>query len=131
MRENFVFWDGAKSQPIQSIRLDAKDGKMTGLLKDCEWSFESETRVIVRLAAPEANTSKIQIPLPSELLESISITFGPWLKDGSRGKYERKLEEALLSQGIYTKIAANTSTLSGALNKWRCKRKAGGKGKKM
>lgn len=119
-RQNFVSWDGVRSKKIPSIKSDVVTAEVTGMLKDYEWNFEHETRVLVRLKEAEQHVSRIAIPLHEDLLKDMSITFGPWLRKNDKIKFEKKIETALYGNKIFNHIGVSESSLSGALTKWEC-----------
>lgn len=120
VRQNFVSWDGIRSKKIASLKADVKCPSATGMLKDYEWNFEHETRVVVRLKDVSPYSSNIAIPLPSKMFECMSVTFGPWLIDGDKDEFEKKIEDALHGKGIYAHVPIFESGLLGALPEWEC-----------
>ena len=119
-RRDFVSCDGVRSRKIPSLKHDITKPEVTGMLKDYEWNFEHETRVLVRLKENVSHASKIAIPLNEELLRDMSITFGPWLCEKDKRKYEKQIESALHSKRIFNHIDVYESSISGALTKWEC-----------
>ncbi len=119
-RQNFVSWDGLRSRKITALEADMIEPEVTGMLKDYEWNFEHETRVLVRLKEAEPRASKIAVPLHDDLLKKMSIIFGPWLRKEDKRKFENKIKNALHGKKIFNHIGVSESSLSGALNKWEC-----------
>ena len=119
-RQNFVSWDGLRSRKITALEADIIEPEVTGMLKDYEWNFEHETRVLVRLKETEPYASKIAIPLHDDLLKKMSIIFGPWLRKEDKRKFENKIKNALHGKKIFNHIGVSESSLSGALIKWEC-----------
>lgn len=119
-RGNFVSWDGVRSKCIDSLKGDMKNAQATGVLKDYEWNFEHETRVLVRLKGAVSHASKIAIPLHGNMLKSMSVTLGPWLVEGDKGKFEKKIIDALQGKKIFNQIRVSESSIAGALSKWEC-----------
>ncbi len=120
VRQNFVSWDGIRSKKIASLKADVECPDATGMLKDYEWNFEHETRVLVRLKDVSPYASKIALPLPSKMFECMSVTFGPLLIDGDKDKFEKKIEDVLHGKGLYEHVPVFESSLLGALPKWEC-----------
>ena len=116
-RGNFLAWDGVRTKQMPSLKVDVKDAQFTGVLKDYEWNFEHETRIVIRLDKQHSHAKQIAIPLPTEVLGEMTVTFGPWTRN--QLKSEQKIEEAMRGIGIHKKIPTFRSTLSEALEKWR------------
>ena len=119
-RGNFISWDSFRGKNIASLKVDVAKPEATGVLKDYEWNFEHETRVLVRLKESVPHASKIAIPLHENMLKSMSVTFGPWLLEGDKEKFEKKIEGALHGQKIFNHIRVSESSIAGALPKWEC-----------
>lgn len=92
-----------------------QDEKMTGLVKDIEWSHEHERRLIVYDQSTEGDFKEIDIP--RNLLSSVSITFSPWLRRGSEKMIRDVIKDFAEKHSVkITNKKFHRSTLSGALN---------------
>lgn len=59
----------------------SKEPEITGYLKNQAWQYENETRI--RVQSSQANGCKIiAIKMPDYVLESITVTRGPWFEVG-------------------------------------------------
>ena len=119
-RRNFIAWCDERSHKIASLKSDVASSEVTGMLKDYEWNFEHETRVLARLKMAVPHASRIALPLHDMMLKNMTITFGPWLVRKNKQKFEEKIEEAMNARRIYDHIRTFESNLTGALRQWGC-----------
>lgn len=71
----------------------SEDKRITGFLKNNAWSYEQEVRIRVELEN-KIKSEKIAIKMPDELINSITITAGPYFK----GNIKKKIEDRILDE---------------------------------
>ena len=63
------------------------NSKLTGFIKNYAWHYENEVRIRVKLPRPE-NYNKIAIEIPDEIINSFSITTGPYFDEKANNAYK-------------------------------------------
>ena len=121
-RSNKLYWDGVFTQTMQKLEKDRRCAKAAGRIKDIEWSFENEARLIATTRA-EMSANHIVVELSEKFIKSMRFTLSPWANDDEqslvRGKIVAWLKVAGRSgvssedEDVFMK-----STLKGALTKW-------------
>lgn len=66
--------------------------EMTGYIKSYAWQYENEVRLRIRLAH-DTGYEKISIVIPEDIIESISITTGPYFKWKNDKLYRKLIDE--------------------------------------
>lgn len=121
-RSNNLHWNGVFSKRIPSLPKDCRSSVAAGRIKDIEWSFENEARLIVTTRA-EISTNHIAIKLPEEFIASMRFVLSPWANKDGESFVRNKLVEWLESAGrtdvsSKDKDVFRQSTLTDALTKW-------------
>lgn len=121
-RSNNLYWNGTFSKKIPSLCKDRCRAVAAGRIKDVEWSFENESRLIVTTAKKQTG-SHIVIALPPEFIDGISFTLSPWANDDEEQFVKDKIVDWLQKAGrknisSKAKDVFKPSTLKGALRKW-------------
>lgn len=124
-RSNVLYWDGEHSMKIE--KLSDKVSKCPGMLKDYEWRFEDESRLIVTLKG--RNVERMFVPLTRKILKNMWITFSPWSTEADRTRMKTQinaaLDAALGADAVHIDGRCNGSALEGALRKWGRQGEAG------
>ena len=66
------------------------DDRMTGFIKSDAWKYENEVRIHIQFQTT-VNTDRIAIPLPIEVISSMSITTGPYFTGDPFEKIRAKI----------------------------------------
>ena len=122
-RANQMYWFGDRSEIDKNLSVERRKTAVTGLVKDSEWGFELESRLLIKIndnGSPScAKVQKIKVPLLAELIKDMSFTFSPWANDDDRIEIKKTIECALAHIGIrHNGGKFYKSTLTGALQKW-------------
>ena len=117
-RSNSIYWNHTHGgDRIQNLQRDIASPWATAQIKDYEWRYERESRLIVRLK--QANGPRaLPVDVPHELFAHARFTFSPWLPRQCEGAIETILKQALAKVGIESKCKTpfRRSVLQGALN---------------
>ncbi len=121
-RSNKLYWNGVFTKTIQELGKDRRCAKAAGRIKDIEWSFENEARLIITTRA-KMSANHIAIELQKKFINSMRFTLSPWANDEEQLFVRGKLVDWLKIAGrggvssededVFMK-----STLKGALTKW-------------
>lgn len=122
-RANQMYWFGERSEIDKNLSAERRDPVVTGFVKDSEWGFESESRLLIKIknngSQSCSKVHKIKVPLGTELIRDMSFTFSPWANDDDRIEIKKAIECALAHIGIrHNGGKFYKSTLTGALQKW-------------
>lgn len=121
-RSNNLYWNGVFSKRMPCLPKNRRSAVAAGRIKDIEWSFENEARLIVTTRAA-MSTNHIAIKLSKEFITSMRFVLSPWTNEDEEEFLRRKLVEWLKVAGrndVSTKDedVFRQSTLKGALKKW-------------
>lgn len=125
-RANNLFWNGVFSKQISDIRKDCRCADAVGRVKDIEWSFENESRLIVTTRR-KVDADHIAIALPTSFINGIRFTLSPWADEYEDRMVRDKLARLLRAVGRNNVSSENKkvfepSALKGALTKWAKRR---------
>ena len=96
-RSHTLFWNGQYTKKIFNLQ-EAKCWKnITGLVKDIEWKFENEFRLVVKVK--KESGTHIAIELPDEFIKSLKFTLSPWANNDERSFVKGRLVEWLRCAG--------------------------------
>jgi len=123
-RDGRVRWMGVVSENKFS-KADVANPLCTGRMKDVEWDFEEESRLIVTVGRQKdcVTVRRIKVPLTEELIASMAFTLSPWLAERDVLAYTAAIRAAV-RESVDAKLLGNRrpyvrrSTLCGALGKW-------------
>ena len=127
-RGGTITWNGVscnfQKDKKQSYGLSKElmDEKYTGGFKDHEWAYEDETRLCI--CHPLEKGEFLRVPVPGDLIERMTFTLSPWLKDEQFDEIKSTLIGALRINRSRVKGKVrkewgrrfHRSVLSGALN---------------
>lgn len=123
-RANTISWEGEFSVKIPRLESQKKGARATGRVKDYEWRFEREMRLLVKIRAGNKMGEQIAVRLPDEVIRGMQFTFSPWADDDEKGYVREKvtswLIKALATKSIGTKF--DESMLNNGLGKWATSR---------
>lgn len=120
-RRNVLSWNGVISKPISTLGSEILASDTTGFVKDYEWAFEQESRLVVKMARKKGRGTKIAVPIPISVFKAMTITFGPWATRDQVDSFKRKLNKALsdvLPGECCLNDMCRRSVLHGALKNW-------------
>lgn len=122
-RSNKLYWNGVFTKQIPNLCKDRCRAAAAGRIKDIEWSFENEARLIVTKNRTSKSANHIAIELSKEFIKSMRFTLSPWANDDEQLFVRGKLVDWLKIAGrggvssededVFMK-----SALKGALTKW-------------
>lgn len=121
-RSTYLYWNGVRTRQIPSLFEDLRRKMVAGRLKDIEWSFEDEARLIVKV--PDSKKSQhIAVKLPFEFIHGMSFTLSPWADEDEEWMVRDKLTRLLRAAGRKNVSSEDEkvfrpSVLKGALTKW-------------
>ena len=116
-RSNSLFWNGTRRQ-VEDLREWSRGPNIEGFLKDCEWCYENETRLFVRVNRAKKFAKRLAIRMPHDVFNHISIVLSPWLASDDVKKTKERIETLFEANG-YKKPYVRKSFLTGALGSWR------------
>lgn len=116
-RAKSLCWNDRFSKAIEDLVHKKKTSAANGILKDYEWRFEYESRLVVKIAV-DANEDcdRIAVDIPDDVLAKMKFTRSPWIR------FEDRICQALRSAIVKKPTISESvkqSVLSGALEKWR------------
>ncbi len=122
-RSNKLYWNGVFTKQIQNLGKDRCRAAAAGRIKDIEWSFENEARLIVTKKRTTKSANHIAIELSKEFIKSMCFTLSPWANDDEQLFVRRKIVDWLKIAGRNGVSSEDEdvfmkSTLKGALTKW-------------
>lgn len=121
-RSNNLYWDGVYTQKITDLCKKRKNALAVGTVKDIEWYFEKESRLIVQ-TKKSLKSDHVAISLPHEFIDSMSFTLSPWANEAESLLVRNSLSKCLRAAGRKNATAENdeifkTSALKGAFRRW-------------
>lgn len=122
-RSNSLYWNGVYTKNRIDEMNDTKDRKtITGFVKDSEWKFEYETRLLVK-TRHVIDSEHIAIEVPDEAINSMSFTLSPWM-DGDESAFvvtmlTRWLKTAGRQVSSEDEKVFHKSSLTGGLGRWK------------
>ena len=120
-RCNVLSWNGVISKPISTLGSEILASETTGFVKDYEWAFEHESRLVVKMARKKGYGTRIAVPVPISVFKAMTITFGPWATNEQIESFKKKLTKVLsdvLPGECCLYDMCKRSVLHGALKKW-------------
>ena len=121
-RSTYLYWNGVRTKQMPDLHQKMDCRTVAGRLKDIEWSFENEARLIV--STSQSKKSKhVAIKLPHDFVNGMSFTLSPWADDSEEKLVRDKIVEWLKAAGRENvspedRKVFRTSVLKGALKKW-------------
>lgn len=119
-RSNTLSWFEQKSKaPIDGIRLQTANPKITGWFKDSEWQGEHESRIVLRIRdMPIVYPEAIAIRIPIKVRKAMRITLSPWLSKDKEDEVIKQVAHVLsvVHPREDVKKFIKRSVLTGALN---------------
>ncbi len=121
-RSTYLYWNGVRTKQIPSLFEDLHRKMTAGRLKDIEWLFEDEARLIAKVPDPK-KSQHIAVKLPPEFIKGMSFTLSPWADEDEERMVRDKLARLLRAVGRNNVSSENEkvfkpSALKGALTKW-------------
>jgi len=119
-RSNILYWNEAYTCKIDNME-EAKDWKSSaGRVKDAEWRFEDETRLVVRVN--DVVSDHIAIALPASFIDSMRFRLSPWANEKERNMVKTHLMELLESVHYKGNPLFKRSVLENSLVAWSKRR---------
>ena len=75
-RVNKLHWNGFYSKPIANLKNEKGRRYATGIVKDAEWRFENECRLVCKVV--KDCEEHVAVDLPIEFFNEISFVLSPW-----------------------------------------------------
>lgn len=123
-RSQNLFWSGAFTGIIKNLSTSKDWKSATGFVKDVEWRFENEFRLVVKTKKNEGD--HVAIELPQEFINSMKFTLSPWAnadeKRFVRGLLSGWLGKAGRDIASDDKKVFKDSVLSKGLQQWAQRR---------
>lgn len=117
-RQNAVSWNDAVAS-VPGLETEILKDDAAGWIKDYEWRAEQETRICVRLKSAKGDPKCVSIPIPVDVLTTMSFTFGPWTGTTQSKDWEAAIRSIYAQMGLAPKEKAfKPSMLTGALEQW-------------
>lgn len=92
-RTNGVSWESVAARNVKSLQDEIAEDWATGLVKDCEWRHERESRLLVKVRQNKGRGIKVDIP--EKVLDDMRFTFSPWLSPNMEAMAEKLITDAL------------------------------------
>ena len=121
-RSNNLYWNGFFSKQIPNLRKECRSADAVGRVKDIEWSFESESRLIVT-TRETMKADHIAVVLPPDFINGIRFTLSPWISEVEESFVRTCLVRWLQKAGRKDVSSEDSnlfkaSVLKDALKKW-------------
>lgn len=116
-RSNALFWNGARCK-MMDLREWSKSENIEGFLKDCEWCYENETRLYVKVSRAKLAAKRLAVRVPDAVFNHMSIVLSPWLAKDEVGNVKKFIWSLFAANG-YKKPYVRQSFLTGALGSWQ------------
>ena len=123
MRSNRLFWNGVYSKRLKRLKEEKGLKCATGLVKDAEWRFENECRLVCKTTRKCGE--HIAVDLPQEFFKGISFVLSPWACKKKREFVQEQLLECYSNVGmdkVDVKKVFRRSKLEKGLRLWAKKR---------
>lgn len=128
-RTNILSWEGQYSWRVNDLEKQKTCVEATGCVKDYEWRYEREMRLIVSVQGDGDAGERIAVRLPDSVLAKMKFTLSPWA-DADEKKFVQSKVTALLASVRESKSvdaisgppAFEESVLSNGLTKWAASR---------
>ncbi len=75
-RVNKLYWNGFYSKPMANLKNEKGRRYATGMVKDAEWRFENECRLIYKAA--ENYGDHIAVDISKKFFDGVSFVLSPW-----------------------------------------------------
>ena len=122
-RSNLLFWNGVYSKHLKRLKEEKGLKCATGLVKDAEWRFENECRLVCKTTR---NCGEhIAVDLPQEFFKGISFVLSPWACKKKREFIQKQLLECYSNvemDNVDDKKVFRRSKLEKGLRQWAEKR---------
>ena len=121
-RSTYLYWNGVRTKQMPNLHKKLCGRNAAGRLKDIEWSFENEARLIVTTSKSK-KAKHIAVGLPEDFIRGMSFTLSPWADDAEENLVREKIVEWLKAAGRENvspedRKVFRSSVLKGALKKW-------------
>ena len=123
-RSNNLYWNGVLSKRIPNLSKGCRCSLAAGRVKDVEWSFENESRLIVTIRNTiKSDLNHIAIGLTPEFINGMRFILSPWANEEEECFVRDCLVKWLRGAGRKSVSSEDAnvfrpSTLKGALVQW-------------
>ena len=119
-RVNKLYWNGVYSKPLANLKNEKGRRYATGMVKDAEWRFENECRLIYKTS--ENCRDHIAIDIPKKFFDEISFILSPWASEDEQLFVRQQLLCGFKNVGrkvrVDDKKVFQRSKLAHGLQKW-------------
>lgn len=123
-RDKRIRWMGVISEN-KFDKVDVANPLCVARMKDVEWDFEEESRLIVTVGKKKDYMAvrRIKVPLTDNMIASMAFTLSPWVPEQEVPDY-REIIRSAVRKSVDVKLLGDRrpyvypSTLCGALGKW-------------
>ena len=117
-RSKTVFHDGENTAKIPKLDDQKYNSKVTGLVKDYEWRFENESRLLIR--TKKTHGEHILVSLPKGVIANMHFTLSPWATDEEKEFVKTSIKRWFAKAKVEwpKKEMFSKSVLEGGLKKW-------------
>lgn len=97
-RSNVLYWNGFYSKQLAGLKSDKARKCATGFVKDAEWRFENECRLICKTEKDCGD--HIAVDLPSDFFKGVSFILSPWASNAELGFVKERLRKCFANVGM-------------------------------
>lgn len=119
-RTNSLFWNGVYSAGLKKLNVEKRLGVATGFVKDAEWRFQNECRLICK--ASENVGEHLAIDLPKTFFAGVSFVLSPWANEDEQLFVRQQLLNCFKNVGRKVRVDDNKvfrrSKLENGLQQW-------------
>lgn len=119
-RVNKLYWNGVYSKTLANLKNEKGRRYATGMVKDAEWRFENECRLIYKAAKNYGD--HIAVDVPKKFYEGVSFVLSPWASDDEQLFVRQQLLCRFKNVGrkvrVDDKKVFQRSKLAHGLQKW-------------
>ena len=123
-RSNVLFWNGVYSKRLKGLSRDKERKCATGMVKDAEWRFQNECRLICKTDKDFGD--HIAVDLTREFFEGVSFVLSPWASKAEKRLVKDQLRDCFANIGLDEYADGENvfqdSKLENGLQKWSTSR---------
>ncbi len=116
LRAKSLCWNDKFTKAVADLGRKRKSVMASGVLKDYEWRFEYESRLVVKVSDEPWIKDRIAVEIPENVFPRMKCTLSPWVQDEQAVRW--RLSESMRLSRLRGEMAVTPSVLAGALEKW-------------